>query len=373
MFKKINHFKKNQNSRSTTITTEQPQAKINNLNIPMQHQIKSHPMQRPIKSHPMQQQIKSHPMQQPIKDPKFKFNINQYSSPKIKDMAVLLVYFNFVKSNRILQNLYTVKSLLDNAEIPYFIAELAFETDEFVFNKQPHIFQFKTDSYMFYKENLILCAEKLIPTTYDKLCLIDSDILFDNPEWYSIISNKLNHVTIIQPFNKAHWLNFDFTVQMVKTNVIDIKNTYTVNYSIEHPGFAWAFTRNTFNDIGFFDKSIVSSAGDAILTYTVSNKVGCGPVILFYETNFKEKIKINTTYEYDSCPLNIYHLYHGSLSNRQYVSIHDVVGRCLKLNNKCLLDLVYRREDNLLVWNPKYKKDMNIIMLNYFKLRKDDE
>ncbi len=340
----FNKFKRFQEEQQQMIAAEQLRTKIKmNLNIPIQDKIT-----------------------------KYRFCLKQYAIPTDKDMAVLLVYFNFVKSNRILQNLYTVKSMLDNAQIPYFIAELTLSSDDFVFNSQPNIFQFKTDSYMFYKENLIFCAEKLIPASYSKICLIDSDIVFDNPEWYTIISNKLKWFTIIQPFNKAHWLNFDYTIQMVKTNAVDEKSSGILNYSVEHPGFAWAFTRNAFNDICFFDKSVISSAGDAILTYMVTNKQN-GDSIKFYESNFKQQFKINSTHEYSSCDLSIYHVYHGSLGNRQYVSIHDVVSNYLKLHNKRLIDLVERREDNLLEWKPKYRKDMNTMMLNYFTLRKDDE
>jgi len=314
----------------------------------------------------------------PIQDkiPKYKFNIRQYATQVNKDMAVILVYFNFVKSNRILQNLYTVKSLLDNAQIPYFITELAFSSDEFVFNPQPNIFQFKTDSYMFYKENLIFCAEKLIPESYDKICLMDADILFDNPEWYTVISQQLNEYNIVQPFKKAHWLQFDFSIQMLKENVVDELSSDVINYGLEHPGFAWAFTRNVFNDLDFFDKSIISSAGDAILTFKITSKMDRhtnDSVIKFYETQFKTKFKVNSTHEFSSCDLNIYHLYHGSLGNRQYVSIHDVVSNYLSRRNIKLIDMVERREDNLLEWKPKFKNDMNIMMLNYFTLRKDDE
>jgi hypothetical protein len=307
------------------------------------------------------------------KNQKYRYKLIKYNTPCCNDMAVLLVYFNFVKSNRILQNLYTVKSMLDSAEIPYFIAELAFNDEPHVFKKQDNIFHFRTSSYMFYKENLIFCAEKLIPDTYSKICLIDSDIVFDNPQWYDIISNKLDEFSIIQPFNKAHWLNFDYTIQMVKSNVVDDNTNTEINYSLEHPGFAWAFTRPAFNELNFFDKSVVSSAGDAILTYMVTNKSGVDSIKV-YEDFYREKIQpASHDYECSSCELNIYHLYHGLLGNRQYVSIHNVVYNHLNRMQKTLSDIIERREDNLLEWKPKYRKDMNTMMLNYFTLRKDDE
>ena len=80
----------------------------------------------------------------------------QYNTPDVKDMAIIFVYFNPCKYRRIIQNVLTVKHQMDCAKIPYFIGEIKHDSDsEYLFSKSDNVFQYSSNSYMFYKENLI--------------------------------------------------------------------------------------------------------------------------------------------------------------------------------------------------------------------------
>ena len=302
-----------------------------------------------------------------------KINLQLYNEPLIKDMAVLLCYFNPCHYNRIIQNALTVKHLFDNAKIPYFIAEIKHNSDDsYLFSPSDNVFQYTSNSYLFYKENLITTMEKRIPDIYTKLCTIDFDIFFDNPEWYSIISEKLNSVSVTQPFKNAYFLNLDYTVNTIKNNCIDNLLSPTINYTLEHSGFIWAFNRIWFNDYKM-DDIIITGCGDTILANNISKKIGNDIWSKLYYSHFNMK-KYTQEVNYDSCDLNIYHLNHGLMINRQYNSINMIIcDLIIKLNIRTMDEILVRRVDNILEYNPKYLTLFNSTMLNYFKKRNDDE
>jgi hypothetical protein len=287
-------------------------------------------------------------------------------------MAVLIVFFNPNPYTRIVQNVLTVKQFMDAAKIPYYIAEMAFEDRPFLFNKEPHILQFRSDSYMFYKENLITSAEPLIPAQFTKLCLMDADIMFDTPNWYSVVSNTLNRVVVSQPFKRAVWLNPNYTVESVRTNCIDAPSTSIINYREEHTGFVWAFDRAWFKTCRFIDVSVVSSSGDSLLHDMIKapRKSACTP---FYEKYFDIKLTTDKL-TYDSCSLSVYHLNHGFIHNRQYRSMVELVEEKLKeMKVASAASLIVRRADNILEWDPAYRSQMNKMMQTYFDKRREDE
>ena len=78
--------------------------------------------------------------------------------------------------------------------------------DSININNDENIFTYKTDNYMFYKENIInILLDKIITSQYTKICIMDADIMFQNKIWYDIISSSLNNLTICQQFNETIW------------------------------------------------------------------------------------------------------------------------------------------------------------------------
>jgi hypothetical protein len=57
---------------------------------------------------------------------------------------------------------------------------------------------------------------------------------------------------------------------------------------------------------------------------------------------------------------------------RGYSITVDIVKKMLAKHKIGLVDLMVRRDDNILEWNPKYKAEMNAIMTTYFNSREDD-
>lgn len=300
-----------------------------------------------------------------------KAQLVMYNEPENKDLAIILVYFNPCKYNRITQNALTIKHLFDAAKIPYFIGEIKHTKDDYLFQSDSHIFQYNSDSYMFYKENLIVTIEKLIPPQFTKLCILDFDIFFDNADWYSIISEKLNTVMVTQPFVRASQLNLDYTIAKIKTNCVDNPNKTLIDYSREHTGFAWAFDRQWFKEYNMKDTTI-NSLGDTIFANNITKRPYYDIGSVFYY-KFSNDKKYTEEVTHASCNLNIYHLNHGPIANRQYTSIHTTLLELFKkLNIKNVDDVLMRRDDNILEWIPEYIDTFNEFMMDYFVKRNDD-
>jgi len=286
-------------------------------------------------------------------------------------MAVILVFFNPQDSVRIIQNILMVKYYLDKAQIPYFIGELAFNDKPLIFKPADNIVQFRSASYMFYKENLINAVIKIIPETYTKLCMLDADIMFDNPNWYSIVSKKLDEVDVCQSFTRTHFLGPDFRDTNVKTNCVDSPADTKIEWVKEHTGHVWAFRRTCYNEIQLSDETVIGGGDIIVCISTRKQFVWDHPNYELYKHILKKTpINVRT----GSCNLDVYHLYHGTNVNRQYIDRIIAINKCMtELGISTLSDALVRRADGIFEWKLEYMQQLNAFMKGYFNRRQDDK
>jgi len=286
------------------------------------------------------------------------------SSSKKYDTALCFVYFNPSKSKRILMNyLYTINRL---HQYPCYTLELTFNDKQPEIPASSNVFHVKSQSYMFHKERLCRLLETKIPKKYKKIVFLDADIIFSDPSWYSQMSKKLNIYDVVQGFEFAHW--FDLTYKNVMlTREPSAKFDNEVFSHELHPGFIWGFRREWYNKVGFFDWA-VSGSGDTLSVAGWKKQK--------FDKYFKSlPLSIKSVYE-EFCTIkrpkmsfleniHIFHLYHGSRINRQYVDRHNMlnIARDIRTLIKVNKHGVYEWVDNK-TWNPK--------MLSYFNTRDDD-
>lgn len=280
------------------------------------------------------------------------------------DMAICLVIFNPSKSKRIIMNyLYTINQF-QLKKLPFFTLELVFKGRE---PELPNAFHVECDSFMFHKERMCRVLETKIPSMYKKLLFIDSDVLFTNNSWYTDISNLLNTHDVVQPFETCHWLDLTYTNKTLTRKSVLFMKEKEWNYNY-HPGFAWAFRREWYKKVGFFDWA-VSGSGD-----TLSSAGWLGkqfpkvfkslPISLKKAySDFTAKPLPRITY-YKGC--EIIHLYHGSKTNRQYVDRHKMIDM-----NEDIRTLITINKNGVYEWIDKTK--LNPIFLGYFQNRIDDD
>jgi hypothetical protein len=289
-----------------------------------------------------------------------KYIPKKYETPDVCDMAIVIVFFNPTQSIRIMQNLCYVKSLLEAADIPTFYGELAFDTNPYMLPCASNTVQWRSPSYMFYKENLIVQLEKSIPPQYTKLCILDADIVFEESGWYTMLSKMLDSYTIVQPYSQAHMLDLTFQKNGVKQSCLKEKNG--------HSGFGWAFQRPWFQRNPFFEYALIGG-GDSIfcqqmevvdkISYAYMEDLNMLPLLEPYTKAFLDT--------------QIYHLPHGNRANRQFMTRHEVLRKQIHaFGVRYVRDLTLRRDDGILVWKPEYMEIMNKLIIQYFKTRNDD-
>lgn len=291
--------------------------------------------------------------------------LKQYSKPTHTDIAVCMCYFSSVGYTRPRENFMRVKKMLDEAGIPLFTAECIIgDTPQLI--PDPTLLTIANSS-LFYKEQLFNMLEKKIPSTYTKLIFMDSDLIFTIPNWVDMFSNKLDKFLAVQGFGTGLYLDASENVFFKLTSWGKYLRLYG-NPAKGHPGFCWAFNRNFLKEIGgFFDKAIIGSGDSAIATVFSSNGYDYqSPFIrneyLRWVKNAHKKARSMTYLDID-----IYHLYHGSIDNRQYINRHTLPD-LLKI--KRWEDAVTTNEYGMYELKSPA---INEVLKNYFISRKEDD
>jgi hypothetical protein len=286
----------------------------------------------------------------------------KYNKPEKNDLAIGLVYFNSAKSKRLLMNYLYVAEKFKIAGIPYFTIEMYEEAPEI--SDAVHL---KTDFILFQKERLCHLLEKYIPKSFTKLLFIDSDLIFENLNWYNELSDKLNNFNVVQPFSKGLWLDITYK-HIVKQRIpIAFYNKFGKipllgGIGGYHPGFAWGFQRDWFKKVGFFQQGILGDGDTLSSTVWLDYKYEYVDFIKGAVEEFRKQMAEKPSI----CFLKgaIFHLWHGDSKKRQYgerrhifKSIKDIRD-IIKVANNGLFEL---KDDSL---KAKIRK--------YFRNRDDD-
>lgn len=277
-------------------------------------------------------------------------------------MAIGLVFFNPAGSKRLLMNYLYVWNLLKTQGLPVYTLELVFGDAKPEIKKAFHV---HGNSYMFHKERLCRLLEERIPKKYKKLLFLDADIVFSGDTWYEETSKLLDTHDVVHPFTRAHWLDLTYTkVEMTRESVVKMPgNSWNFLY---HPGFAWAFRREWYNDVGFFDWAVTGS-GDTLSSAKWLNKS--------FPENFKSlpraMKRAYATYKGTESPTitaregDVFHLYHGSRKKRQYSERHHLLDV-----SQDIQDMIRLNEDGVYEWKDG---KWNAVLYEYFKNREDDD
>jgi hypothetical protein len=300
-----------------------------------------------------------------------------YIEPTVTDTAVLLAFYNPVPFKRILRNMLYIIQCLKEKNIPYFVIECVFKHAE---PQIPHAtLVVRSNSYMFYKEQLLNKLEKVVPEKYTKLVCMDGDIMFDTPDWVDQVSVSLDKHDIIQPFAQACWLTPDNTKIRSKkpsyaVGIVEDRLKSPRSIHLFHPGFAWAFKRDVFHKIGgFFDRAVVGNGDmlfvfnffkDAVPDFWIRDVLQTKFILdtwPAYHAKIKEvnpKIGFLTN--------KALHLFHGVRQNRQYTTRYKSVSHML---TGTWDEQIIVNADGLFEFkNPELSNGV----LEYFKRRNED-
>lgn len=283
-----------------------------------------------------------------------------------KDMAVLLVFFNPAKSKRMLMNfLYTFNNLRAK-KIPTYAIELTYDGEDecITFDNVIHV---RSDSVFFNKENLIRVLERHVPSKYTKLFFMDSDIFYDEPDWYRVVSKALDTHEVVQPFKKLNYLDLTYTLNYESRSTCVEGGHYTTIAV----GMAWAMQRQYYNTTGFYDYCILGNADGISSSHFLKIPLKDKEVLTrLYKDKYEEyqyKPKPKST---SFCNLTINHLYHGTSKNRKYWDRNFMMN---ELNGE-LFDLIHENKYGVFEWKDIADRDKwNPIFIKHFIERKDDD
>ena len=279
-----------------------------------------------------------------------------------RDMAIGFVFFNPAGSKRMVMNALYVQNLYKMKGFPVFTLELVFGDAEPELKKAFHV---RGNSYMFHKERLCRLLEQRIPRKYKKIVFLDADVVFADDSWYAETSKLLDTHDVVHPFSHATWLDLTYTKsEMRRESVLGIQGPWwDFKY---HPGFGWAFRREWYREVGFYDWA-VSGSGD-----TLSSAKWLGKE---FHANFKSlphaMKKSYAAYRklpsprITMCPGGVFHLYHGSRKNRQYAERHKLLDVPLDIK-----DMIVLNKDGVYEWKDKVWSE---VFYAYFRQREDDD
>jgi hypothetical protein len=245
----------------------------------------------------------------------------QYKQPAKKDMAICFVYFNSMKSKRLLMNYFYTIEKLKHAKIPYYTLELCLHANHEIADA----IHYKSTHAMFHKEQLCHILEKHVSWWYSKVLFLDADILFEDPNWYTNVSNKLNLFQVVHPFESCKWLDLSYKNTVCeRRSVVTQKNEKKYD-STYHPGFAWAFQRRWFHKNGFFRYAITGSGDTLSAAAWLNQDLGTYNVQEALRPAYNDYIKKIERPLIDYIPGTVWHLYHGERKNRKYVDRHKIL------------------------------------------------
>lgn len=221
-------------------------------------------------------------------------------------------------------NLYVVELLFPNQESYIEIKE-----------KKNHLqIHYSHNIFIFNKENLInVAVERVLPKDWKWLAWIDADIELLDKFWVekTIQMFKKTKVDMIQLFSICRFLNENnIPSQYFYSSMFVLQNQELLEQKkYRHPGFAWACSRNAYEQMGgLFDYAIVGG-GDMIMECCFTDRIDV--LEKKYKTleNFIEKIKEYHTrvkdFKLGFLNIIIQHYYHGERKNRQYVDRNRIL------------------------------------------------
>jgi len=293
-------------------------------------------------------------------------NFSGYQSPTKKDMAVCISFFSPNSYSKPLYNLLTVINDLQLCGIPYFVIELLNKDQK---SRVPNAFMtVKSDSIMFYKENLYNIIAKELSSQYSKFLFLDGDIRFDIPDWYSKTSELLDSNDIVQPMEVCYWPSRKY---LKKSMAYSIKNDHAFDISLYHPGFAIGINTKNFLPNPFFDQALIGGGDTCFWLGAYHNKYqkkyNDNLVNDLYDkylnlnnyvTNFCTNKKLSINYVRKCSAI---HLEHGDRQDRKYIDrmkLIPPVGNNIHKN----LNELYEWDNNL----------VNEVVQNYFTGRRED-
>lgn len=248
-------------------------------------------------------------------------------------LHVIVPINNYVMFCRRYELFWRFKELIE--EIPLvelYVVEVAFGDRAFMCTEpnNPKHLQIRTADELWHKENSINLMVQRLPSNWKYVAWVDGDIEFVNKKVAEEAIHKLQHYKVIQLFQTV--CNLGPTNEVISSynsfcsQYVNGKEwTKQQHYEFWHPGFAWACTRQAWNEMGGLIDYAILGAGDhhmalcLIMKGKESLPGGVHPnyvsKVLQFEKRCTRHIKLNIGFVTGT----IIHYWHGKFKDRKYI------------------------------------------------------
>jgi hypothetical protein len=261
------------------------------------------------------------------------------------DLQLITAYFNPLGYQSKRRNYEAFKDAIVRSDLQLLTIECAIGSDPFTLPPSPHVMQVRAQHLMWQKERLLNLAIARLPARCTKVVWLDSDVLFENPQWAVETSKALDHCALVQPYATAIRLPQGADCY---GDVGIVKRGFAAVYA-ESPqyarqgdrrrhgesGLAWAARRDVLTRCQLYDACVIGG-GDHVMAHAmcgtlmsacIDRLLGAGTAHRAHFVRWAETFCATVQDKIGWVPGAALHLWHGERSNRRYSLRHRELER----------------------------------------------
>jgi len=302
----------------------------------------------------------------------------------MSELIVITTYFNPCRYVTRRNNYRLFIEGMNRSGVTCITVECAFSDQEFELPDSLNTIQIRSNSMLWQKERLLNLAASWLPPTCKYVAWIDCDVLFQNTNWARDLVAVMRKKKVAQLFETCRRLGpggigeaepvaQSFAAVMNRSPETLEAGRYDLH---GHTGYAWAMTKQLFDEIGLYE-SAVSGSADHFMAHAIYGNFGfCVDNALKFDRGQTNHLKEwgNRFYaqvkgELGVVPGQIQHLWHGDTINRRYfLRMHEITDLGFNPNT----DLIAYPGKPLEWANSIDKSELRDYFRNYFEARQED-
>jgi hypothetical protein len=245
-------------------------------------------------------------------------------------------YFNPSNYRSKLQNYAVFSAGLARVGVPLLTVECAFGDQPFCSPVAQVLVQMRTQDVLWLKERLLNLALERLPEECTKVAWLDSDLIFENPDWARCTAQALDQAQVVQPFDQVvrlppqqleyggegeHWESFCACCSRHP----ELLSAGNFHYH-GHTGFAWAARRATLQRQGLYDACMTGSS-DHLMAHAfcgdwvsecITKMLGPHGPYRAHFTAWARAVFAEVRGNIGFVEGRLLHLWHGDLEKRRY-------------------------------------------------------
>jgi hypothetical protein len=242
---------------------------------------------------------------------------------------------------------------------------------------------------MWQKERLLNVALQELPPACTKVLAIDCDLIFASSDWARRTSRILDTVALVQPFSRAFWTSPGWQPgdSTSPSDVVFRSAAFLINEGMSVDatlrgkgdeircahGMAWAASRSLWETHGFYDANIVGGGDTSLFRAAfgysdlVIERFAMNPRRARHFREWAAPLFETVKGGVGHVTGDMYHLWHGSFADRQYVQRYD---RLASFDFDPETDIALT-DTGVWRWDSD-KPEMHAFVRKYFESRNED-